>query len=110
MITSPAGLASALNRFFVDKIKRLRNGIPLPTSDPLKKLREAMRGRNCSFSLKPVQEDQVLKIIKGLKNSSANGVDYVDTRTIKLVAEIITPVLTFKTNLSMQSSVFPTIR
>ena len=59
--------------------------------------------------MKPVQEDQVLKIIKSLKNSSATGVDYVDTRTIKLVAELIAPVLTFIINLSIQTSVFPTI-
>ena len=56
--------------------------------------------------MKPVQEDQVLKIIKGRKNSSATGVDYVDTRTIKLVAEPIAPVLTYIINLS---SIFPSI-
>ena len=57
----------------------------------------------------PVQEDQVLKIIKGLKNSSATGVDYIDTRTVKLIAEIIAPVLTYIINLSIQSSTFPAI-
>ena len=56
-----------------------------------------------------MQEDQILKIIKGLKNSSATGVDYIDTRTIKLIAELITPVLTYIINLSIQSSTFPTI-
>ena len=109
MVTSPSGLASAMNKFFLDKVKKLRNGIPLPTSDPLSKFKEAMRGRECSFSIKPVQEDQILKIIKGLKNSSATGVDYIDTRTIKLIAELITPVLTYIINLSIQSSTFPTI-
>ena len=73
------------------------------------KLKEAMRGRECSFKIKPVKEHQVIKIIKGLKNSSATGVDYIDTRTIKLIAEIIAPVLTFIINLSIQSSTFPTI-
>ena len=109
MVTSPSGLAATMNRFFLDKIRRLRNNIPLPTADPLKKLKEAMLGRQCSFTLKPVKEEQVLKIIKGLKNSSATGVDYVDTRTVKLVAEIITPVLTYIVNLSIRSSIFPAI-
>ena len=93
-----------MNRFFLDKIRRLRENIPLPTTDPLTKLKEAMRGRQSSFKVKPVQEDQVLKIIKSLKNSSATGVDYVDTRTIKLVAELIAPVLTYIINLSIQTS------
>jgi hypothetical protein len=56
-----------------------------------------------------VKEEQVLKIIQSLKNSSATGVDYVDTRTLKLVAEMITPALTHIINLSIQTSVFPTI-
>ena len=98
-----------MNRFFLDKIQRLRNSIPAPTGDPLMKLKEAMRGRECSFKIKPVKEHQVIKIIKGLKNSSATGVDYINTRTIKLIAEIIAPVLTFIINLSIQSSTFPTI-
>ena len=109
IVTSPAGLVSSMNRFFLDKIQRLRNSIPAPTGDPLRKLKEAMRGRECSFKIKPVKEHQVIKIIKGLKNSSATGVDYIDTRTIKLIAEIIAPVLTFIINLSIQSSTFPTI-
>ena len=45
MVTSPSGLSSVMNRFFLDKIRRLRENIPLPTTDSLTKLREAMRGR-----------------------------------------------------------------
>ena len=108
-MTSPGGLASTMNRFFLDKIRKLRNNVPLPTSDPVKKLREAMRGKQCSFRIKQVQESQVLKIIMSLKNSSASGVDYIDTKTIKLIAELITPVLTHIINLSISSSTFPAI-
>ena len=72
----------------------MRNGIPLPTGDHVKKVREAMRERDCSFTIKPVKEEDVLKIIKDLKNSSATGVDCIDTRTIKLIADLIAPVLT----------------
>ena len=109
MVTSPAGLASAMNNFFIEKIKRLRNGIPLPIGDPVKKIREAMRERNCSFTIKPVKEEDVLKIIKDLKNSSATCVDCIDTRTIKLIADLIAPVLTHVINLSIKSSIFPSI-
>ena len=106
--TSPSGLASAMNRFFVDKIKRPRQNIPPATSDPLAKLKEAMRNRVCTFKLKLVTQEQVLKIIQSLKTSSATGVDYIDTRTLKLVAEMITPALTHIINLSIETSVFPT--
>ena len=47
MVTSPAGLASSMNRFFLDKIKRLRNSIPAVFTDPLANMKEAMRSRCC---------------------------------------------------------------
>ena len=109
VVTSPAGLAVAMNSFFLDKIKTLRRNIPLPTGDPATKLREAMANIQCQFSIKYVKEDEVRKTIKDLKNSSATGVDYIDTKTIKLVADIITPALTHIINLSIQTSTFPAI-
>ena len=51
-----------------------------------------------------------MKIIQSLKNFSATGVDYIDTRTLKLVAEMITPALTHIINISIETSVFPTSR
>ena len=109
LVTSPRGICTTMNKFFIDKIRRLRNNIPALTADPLKRLKEAMRSRQCSFKLAAVQETDVLKYIKSLKNSPATGVDYIDTRTVKLIAEQIAPVLTYIINLSIQSSSFPTI-
>ena len=109
VVTSPAGIASSMNRFFLDKIKKLREKIPQVVSDPLGKLKEAMRNRASSFCLQQVKEEDIVKIIKNLKNSSASGVDYIDTRTIKLVADIIAPSLTHIINLSILTSTFPNI-
>ena len=109
MVTSPIGLATAMNDFFLAKINGLRNGIPPTTGDPTKKLREAMRVRKCTFQMKKVKESDVLKIIKQLKNSSATGIDYIDTRTLKLIAELIVPSLTHIINLSIEQHVFPSV-
>ena len=109
IVTSPAGLASTMNRFFLENIRNLRSNIPLATGDPVSKLKEAMMYRECTFTLKPVQEEQVLKVIKKLKNSSASGVDYIDTRSVKLIAENIAPALTHIINLSISTSIFPTV-
>ena len=109
LVTSPGGLAACMNNFFLDKIKRLRQNIPAATADPLMKLREATSHRNCSLNLKLVSEDHVLKLIKNLRNSSATGVDYIDTRTIKLVADLIAPQVTHIINLSILTSTYPTM-
>ena len=63
VVSSPSGLAGAMNSFFLDKIKSLRRNIPLPTGDPASKLREAMANIQCQFSIKYVKEDEVLNPI-----------------------------------------------
>ena len=54
IVTRPAGLASSMNRFFINKVKDLRGKIPVANIDPLKYLKEAMVGRSCHFGLKLV--------------------------------------------------------
>ena len=66
-----------------------------------------MVNRSCLFTLQPVELAQVKKIIKGLKNSTATGVDYIDTNTVKLGCEILAPALMHVINLSITTSTFP---
>ena len=109
MVTNPSGLASAMNRFFLDKIRNLRSGIPKVAGDPVEKLREALREKKCTFRIKEVEVDQVLKLIQKLKNSSSTGLDYIDTIIIKSAAKNIAPPLTHIINLSVRSSTFPSL-
>ena len=48
-------------------------------------------------------------MISSLTNSSASGTDYIDTKTIKLSAGLISPALTHILNLYITSSTFPNI-
>ena len=68
-----------------------------------------MKERSSVFSLSCVHPDTVRKIILGLKNSKASGVDNIDTYIIKLVAEEILPAVTHIVNLSIQQAVFPSL-
>ena len=108
MITSPARLAWTMNNFFITKVEQLKQRIPITESDPLKKLREGLRNRQCSLDLNPVTPDEVLKIICGLKNSKSTGNDYINTWVIKLVANDILPAITHVINLSISRAEFPT--
>ena len=94
LISSPAAIAEIMNQFFVSKVSNLRSNIPASDSDALSTLRKQMENRNCTFSLKPVHPDQVLKVLCGLKNSKATGMDYLDSYIIKLVAIEILPAQT----------------
>lgn len=58
-MTSPARVAGAMNDFFLTKVRLLRENIPDAATDPVAKLREAMQGRNCGFSHRPVKPEEV---------------------------------------------------
>ena len=109
LITSPAALASTMNTFFMNKMTMLKNSIPDNNNDPLDKLREAMEYRDCTMQFRPVRPGEVLKIIKGLKNSKSTGIDHIDTAVIKLAARDILPAVTHIVNLSLSQSTFPSI-
>ena len=72
-------------------------------------MKEAMSSRRCSFQLQKVSVEDVFKVIKSLNNSSATGVDYIDTRTVKIAADIISPALTHIINLSIETNTFPEV-
>ena len=68
-----------------------------------------MKDKSSVFTLKAVSPDSVRKIIKGLKNSKASGVDNIDTYIVKLIADEASPAITHIINLSIQEAVFPTL-
>ena len=97
-----------MNEFFIKKVKNLIKGIPRTDDcDPVKKLRETMRNRDCSFKLREITLEEGVNLIKNAKNSTATGVDFIDNKTIKLVSDEIAPALTKTINLSIRTSRFP---
>ena len=107
IVTRPACIASSMNRFFVDKVKSLRLNIPQVARDPLKEMKQAMQHRQSKFKLSPVSIPEVVKLIKEMKTSSATGMDYIDTNTVKIAVDQLAPILAFIINLSIQTLTFP---
>ena len=87
IITSPARLAWTMNDFFIRKVREQRARIPHSETDPLGKLKDVLRTRQCTFGLRPVTPDEVSKIIQNLKNSKSTGTDFINTWTVKLVSK-----------------------
>ena len=105
----PKDLADCMNSFFVNKVKDLRRSIPPCRKDPLESVRNLMRDRTCTFSLKTVHPDVVSKIIKDMKSSKTCGVDNIDSYVLKLVCDEITPSITHIVNLSIEQKHFPSL-
>ena len=108
-ITSPKGLSTTMNQFFIEKVKKLREGIPQTNSDPLAKMQESMRNNRYTFQFRPVTEKEVFNLISALRGSKATGVDFIDVRNIKLVSREISPCIAHIICLSITSNTFPEI-
>ena len=103
----PREVADCQNQFFVDKVRLIRENMPPPVSDPLRKLTSLMANSVCCFSLHSVHPDEITKLIVDLKNTNSVGLDLIDTRIVKLIQAEIVPALTHIVNLSISNKEFP---
>ena len=114
LTSSPKELAEIQNNYFMDKVDTLIEALPsndvLP--DPLIHLKSAMNrweGKNQieKLKFKVTTEDDVMKLIRKLKNSSSYGNDKIDAKTIKITSSALITQITRVINLSIQKSTFP---
>ena len=103
----PSELAKVMNNFFINKVRNLRQNLPINPGDPLQLVRKLMLNRKCTFRLKSVHPEDVLKIIGKLKTSSSCGTDEISSYVLKLIKHEITPVVTHLVNLSITQQDFP---
>ena len=104
IINSPNELATTMNDFFINKIKKLEANLPNPSGDPLQYLKKAMQGRTCELKFKPVTQNEVKEIAMSMKNSGSTGLDEINTKIIKLSIDIILPALTQVIKLSLSTT------
>ena len=105
--TSPAKNAEIMNKYYINKVKKIRAELRPATVDPLGPLRQMIRGCPTTFQFTPVAPDLVGKIIRNLKNSKLCGLDNVDSYILKLIREQVLAPLTHIVNFSLSSGVFP---
>ena len=75
-IDSEQEVADHFNKYFVDKIQKLKDSIdPEYVCDPLEKLKTKHENNQFKFNLKTVTKKQVEKIIKKLKKKKSVGSD-----------------------------------
>lgn len=79
MITSPVKIANVFNSHFIDKVESLSNRI---NNDYL-----GLPTQRQSMFLKPISTDDVIRIIKSLKNKNSTGHDDISTKAVKFVSE-----------------------
>ena len=88
MITKSSIIAKEMNKFFMNKVKAVRESITfLPNS--FSKCREIMKTKRCRLTLNHVSVEKVNKLLKGLKNTKSIALDELDNFCIKAAADIL---------------------
>ena len=105
----PQEVAELFNVFFPEKVRKLAAKIKKQYGiDPLEKLRGKVKELDLHFELKEVQEKDVMKILKKLKNKSSYGSDGISSEVLKMGADVLCVPLTLIINISILSGKFPT--
>lgn len=98
-VNNPQEIANSFNNFFVDKIQ------PINSSNSNTNIK--INKCNNSIFMAPSTPQDVLKIIKDLKNTNSVGHDEVSTKVLKYVADIICVHLSFIINLCISTGTYP---
>ena len=114
-ITTPEGeltdereIATAFNKYFVDKISKLKENIDQSkVKNPLRKIEEKLENKNFQFSLKPVTVKTVTKIMKAMSKKKSKGNDGITQECLLLGTEVLAGPLTKIINTSIESGHFP---
>lgn len=112
LITSPEAVANKLNRFFCSIATELRESIILEQQivpQLVNEYKPMFQTTTCNNSIffYPTCENEVIGIIKSLKNRKAPGYDNITPLIIKKISTYIVEVLVFLINFSLYSGEFP---
>lgn len=100
-MTEPQTIANLFNSYFANIHKEIITNIP---DAPRINLRT---NRPSSMALFPTDEEEVTKIINGLKKSNSTGIDDLSNNTLKMISPYLAAPLTFFINRSLALGYFP---
>ncbi|XDV11531.1 hypothetical protein PO909_000447 [Leuciscus waleckii] len=107
IITKPLDIANHLNDFFIKKTTNLRSSmLSYPKDSPCSNVKNIMRNKSCSLTFGTVREEIVEKMLLSLPEEKTAGIDHLDGKIVKTVANILCKPISHIFNRSVISGVF----
>ena len=111
LFRKPIDLANILQKHYISKVQKLMDGLKRGGQDPLKYLDRAMNrweGKDGlkTFTLREISKMETLKFVKKLGNTTAHGLDGLDSLSVKSAADELTGPLTHIINVSIRTRTF----
>ena len=98
-----------MNNFFVDKIAKLKRNAPPITENSLSELRTFLADKSLppeGFSLKEINQEETVELLKSLKGKKSCGVDWICGYSLKLASTELTQELGQLINISIRTGHF----
>ena len=106
LVTKAGTIAEQMNKFFISKIAKIRNGMRHVAWDETSCM-NIMAGKGCKLGLAHVSEVKVKMILRNLSNSKSLAIDELDNFSVKLAADVIAKPLHHIITLSILQQKFP---
>ena len=110
VISKPIEMANAVNKYFIEKIKDIKDAVGAPinlNNDPLGVLRGFLASKlipDDGFELKEVTEVEMLKVMKKMHGKKSCGLDWMCGYSLKMVHDVIEPEIRHIINLTIRNS------
>ena len=103
-INDPKDIAQEFNNFFASIGQTLADQIAPPAKTPNEYLGERAQS---TLHFTPATHTDIVKIINNMKPKTSTGYDSISCKTIKSLAEELSPALAVSVNQCLQSNIFP---
>ena len=111
--TSPRDIANAINGAFLKKVSDLNAEVNVNVDiDPKVRLQKFLDKRIDEipeFEIKKIDKRKLRILLKKRKGNRSCGIDYIDGYSIKLAAPLIEDILLHLVNISIESSLYPSL-
>ena len=109
LISNPLEMAKAVNKFFLNKIIRLKEDSKADHTTATKGLETYLESKDIpeeGFKLRELNDVDVSRLVKKLKGKKSCGVDWICGMSLKIVAKDLIPELKTMINLSIRNNRF----
>ena len=110
LISNPKEIAAEVNKFFVDKIRKLKEEFETDEiQEPLTELKTYLSKKNVprdGFNLKELDNNDMKKLLKNLKGKKSSGMDWICGYTLKIASPILIEELAAIVNLCIRKKRF----
>jgi hypothetical protein len=104
-IKDPKVIANVFNEYYTSVAKKILRENPVPKTKEI--FNNTVKYNNNSMFLTPVIEEEVIDIIKGMRNKKSAGIDDIPDFIIKKCYPKLITALTYIINLSLSDGIFP---